>query len=260
MRRNTLSMTLAAGPLGAHVGPALSIIDICATLYGGVMKLDPKNPAWPDRDRFLLSKGHGSVALYTALAEAGTIPIEELKSFEVPESSLTGQPAMCLEKGIEISSGSLGLGLSVGIGIALAGRKAKRGYSTYVVMGDGECNEGTVWEAAMAGAHFKLDRLVAVVDVNGMQSDGPCASILDMGDHEAKWRSFGWEAVSVNGHDVGALLDTFTAPRREPGRPLAVIASTVKGKGVSFMENCNDWHHNRLTQVQYDAALKELAD
>jgi transketolase len=260
MRRNALGMTLAAGPLGAHVAPGLSIIEICAVLYGSVMKLDPRNPSWPDRDRFLLSKGHGALALYTALAEVGFFPVEDLKTFEVPESFLTGQPAMCLEKGIEISSGSLGLGLSVGIGIALAGRKARRDYATYVLMGDGECNEGTVWEAAMAAAHFKLDRLVAVVDANGLQSDGPCTSILDMGSHEAKWRSFGWEAVAVDGHDVGALLDVFTAPRRDPGQPLVVIASTVKGKGVSFMENNNEWHHNRLTQAQYEAALKEVAD
>jgi transketolase len=260
MRRNALRMTLAAGPLGAHVAPGLSIVDICAVLYGSVMNFDSRNPAWPERDRFLLSKGHGSLALYTALAEAGFFPVADLDTFEVPESFLTGQPAMCMEKGIEISSGSLGLGLSVGIGIALAGLKARRGYATYVLMGDGECNEGTVWEAAMAAAHFKLDRLVAVVDANGMQSDGPCTSILDMGSHEAKWRAFGWEAVSVDGHDVDALLEAFTAQRRAPGLPLAVIARTVKGKGVSFMENNNEWHHNRLTQAQYEGALKELED
>jgi transketolase len=260
MRRNAISMAFGAGPLGAHVAPGLSIIEICAVLYGGVMRLDPASPTWPDRDRFLLSKGHGALGLYTGLAEAGLIPVEELKTFEVPESYLTGQPAMCLEKGIEISSGSLGLGLAVGIGIALAGRKSGRGQRTFVLMGDGECNEGSVWEAAMSAAHFKLDSLVAIVDANGMQSDGPCSMVLDMGNHEAKWRSFGWEAVGVDGHDVGALYDAFTSPRRESGKPLAVIASTVKGKGVSFMERNNDWHHNRLTQAQYDAAMLELAD
>jgi len=259
MRRNALGMTLAAGPLGAHVAPGLSIIDICAVLYGSVLRLDPKNPSWPDRDRFLLSKGHGSLALYTALAEAGFFPVEDLKTFEVPESFLTGQPAMCLEKGIEIASGSLGLGLSVGIGVALAGRKTGRSYDTFVLMGDGECNEGTVWEAAMAAAHFKLDHLVAVVDANGMQSDGPCTSVLDMGSHEAKWGAFGWDVVEVDGHDVGGLLAAFSARGRAPGKPLAVIARTVKGKGVSFMENNNEWHHNRLTQAQYESAMKELA-
>lgn len=260
MRRNALSMTLAAGSLGAHVAPGLSVIEICAVLYGAVMRIDPKNPSWPDRDRFLLSKGHGSLGFYTALAEAGFFAIEDLKTFEFPEGFLPGQPAMFLEKGIEISSGSLGHGLSVGIGIALAGRKTERHYTTYVLMGDGECNEGSVWEAAMAAAHFKLNKLVAVVDANGMQSDGPCNTIMDMGSHEEKWRSFGWEALTVDGHDVAALYDAFTTSRREPSKPMAVIASTVKGKGVSFMENNNEWHHNRLTQAQYDAAMKELSN
>jgi transketolase len=259
MRRAAVEMAFAAGPLGAHVGPALSIMEITAVLYGAVMRLDPKNPAWPDRDRFLLSKGHGSMGLYTALAEAGFFPVEELKTFEVPESHLTGQPAMNLAKGIEISSGSLGLGLSVGIGMAVATRRAARPSRTYVLMGDGECNEGTVWEAAMAAAHLRLGNLIAIVDANGMQSDGPCTAVLDMGSHEEKWRSFGWETATVDGHDVGALYDAFAAPRSGTGKPLAVIARTVKGKGVSFMEQNNEWHHNRLTQAQYDAALAELS-
>jgi transketolase len=222
--------------------------------------VNSNNPRWPERDRFLLSKGHGALGFYTALGEAGFFTPEELYTFEKPESLLTGQPAMCVDRGIEISSGSLGLGLSIGIGVALAGRKTRRNYKTYVLMGDGECNEGTVWEAAMAAAHFRLASLVAIVDANGMQSDGACSAILDMGSHENKWRSFGWETRCVNGHDVGALFDAFTAARSNPDCPLAVIASTVKGKGISFMENNNDWHHNRLTQEQHDAALLELAD
>jgi transketolase len=260
MRRTALALTLGAGPHGAHIGPSLSIIDICAVLYGGVLRLDSANPRWADRDRFLLSKGHGALGFYTALGEAGFFTPEELKTFETPETLLSGQPAMDVDRGIEISSGSLGLGLSIGIGIALAGRKASSGYKTYVLMGDGECNEGSVWEAAMAAAHFKLDNLIAIVDANGMQSDGACTAIMDMGSHESKWHSFGWETRSVNGHDAGALFDAFTAARSHPDRPLAVIASTVKGKGVSFMENNNEWHHNRLSQAQYDAALLELAN
>jgi transketolase len=165
---------------------------------------------------------------------------------------------MCVERGIEISSGSLGLGLSIGIGIALSGRKRQRDYKTYVLMGDGECNEGSVWEAAMAAAHLQLHTLTAIIDANGLQSDGACSMVMDMGGHEAKWRSFGWETRCVDGHDVSALLDVLTSPRAEADRPLAIIAATVKGKGVSFMENNNDWHHSRLTQAQYDAALKEL--
>jgi transketolase len=243
MRRTALAMTLGAGPHGAHVGPSLSIIDICAVLYGGVMQIDPRNPLWTERDRFLLSKGHGALGLYTALAETGFFTREELNTFETPETLLSGQPAMCVERGIEISSGSLGLGLSIGIGVALAGKKAQRRYNTYVLMGDGECNEGAVWEAAMAAAHFKLDRLIAIIDANGLQSDGLCSTVMDM--------------VS---HDVSALLDAFTATRKTPNCPLVVIATTVKGRGVSFMENNNEWHHNRLSQAQYGAALQELAD
>lgn len=260
MRRNALAMALGAGPLGAHLGSGLSVIEICAVLYGEVMKLDPRAPCWKDRDRFLLSKGHGCLGYYTALAEAGFLTVEELGTFERPEGFLSGHPSMHMEKGIELSSGSLGLGLSVGIGITLAGRRSGRTYTTYVLMGDGECNEGSVWEAAMAASHFKLDKLVAVIDANGMQSDGPCEAIMNMGEVEAKWRSFGWETVAVDGHDVGALYDAFTSPRRESNKPFIVIASTVKGKGVSFMENNNEWHHNRLTQAQYDAAMQELSD
>ncbi len=260
MRRNALRMALGAGSLGAHVAPGLSIIEICAVLYGAVMKLRPGEPQWEDRDRFLLSKGHGVLGYYTALAEAGLLPMEELDTFEAPESALTGQPGMCLEKGIELSSGSLGLGLAVGIGVALAAKKRKRTYTTYVLMGDGECNEGTVWESAMAASHFRLDNLVAVIDSNGLQSDGPCEAIMSMGNQVAKWTSFGWEATEAPGHDVASLYEIFTLPRREPGKPLVVVASTVKGKGISFMENNNNWHHSRLTQAQYDAAMTELAD
>lgn len=260
MRRAAVEMSFRVGPHGAHVGPGLSIIDICAVLYGAVMRFDPANPLWPERDRFLLSKGHGSLGLYTALAEAGLLTEEELNKFETPEALLSGQPAMCVEKGIEISSGSLGLGLSLGIGIALAAQKTGRQYSTYVLMGDGECNEGSIWEAAMAAPHFKLDKLIAIIDANGLQSDGLCSNIMDMNSHEDKWRSFGWETRSVDGHDVRALWHAFTAARVEHCRPLAVIATTVKGKGVSFMENDLQWHHSRVSQKQYEAALHELAE
>jgi transketolase len=259
MRESSLGMVYAAGPHGGHIAPALSIIEICAVLYGAVLNVDPASPDCPDRDRFLLSKGHGALALYTGLAEAGFLSPAELATYETPESILSGQPAMCIEKGIEISSGSLGLGLSVGIGVALAGRKANREYKTYVLLGDGECNEGTVWEAAMSASHFKLGNLTAIVDANGMQSDGLCQEVLDMGSHEDKWRSFGWDVCSVDGHDIGALLSVFTGVRSGCDRPLAVIARTVKGKGVSFMENDNRWHHSRLTQQQYEAAIQELA-
>ncbi len=258
MRKTALGMVYAAGPHGGHIAPAFSIMEICAVLYGAVMNFDSASPLAPDRDRFLLSKGHGALALYTALGEAGLITCEELAGYEMPESILSGQPAMCPDMGIEISSGSLGLGLSIGIGIAFAARKANRNFKTYVLIGDGECNEGTVWEAAMSASHFKLVNLIAIIDANGMQSDGPCEEIMDMGSHENKWRSFGWEVRSVDGHDVNALLDVLLEPRAENCRPLAVIARTTKGRGVSFMENNNIWHHNRLTKQQYEAALQEI--
>lgn len=259
MRRNILAMTLATGTNGAHVGPALSLVEICAVLYGAVMRFDSQDPLAAERDRFLLSKGHGALALYAALAEAGFLTADDLRTFEAPESLLSGQPTMCVEKGIEISSGSLGLGLSIGIGVALAGRKAGRRYRTFVLMGDGECNEGTVWEAAMAAAHFKLGRLIAIIDANGLQSDGACDSIMNMGSQEAKWSSFGWEVRTVEGHNLAALVDSLVAPRGDSDRPLVIVATTVKGKGVSFMENNNEWHNNRLTQAQYDQALRELS-
>jgi len=260
MRRNMLEMALGAGYLGAHIGPGLSIVEIVAVLYGAVMRLDPKNPRWIERDRFLLSKGHGALALYTGLAEAGFISQDDLKTYEAPESFLTGQPAMFEDKGIEIASGSLGHGLSIGIGMSLAARKGHHSYTTYVVIGDGESNEGSIWEAAMAAAHYKLPNLTVIVDVNGIQSDGRCEAVLDMGRHEDKWRSFGWEALVVDGNDVGALFDAFNAPRQYPDKPRTMIAHTVKGKGVSFMENNNEWHHNRLSKPQHENAMKELAD
>jgi transketolase len=258
MRRNVLAMSLRAGKLRAHIASGLSIVDICAVLYGSVMRIDPSNPFWNLRDRFLLSKGHGSLGFYTALAEAGFLTQQELELFELSEGILPVHPAMNIEKGIEISSGSLGLGLSLGVGIALAGRKSDLNYRTYVLMGDGECNEGSVWEAATAAAHFRLSNLTAIVDCNGLQSDGPCNAVMNMHSLEEKWRSFGWEIRSVDGHDIAALCEAFTASQ-VTDKPMAVVASTVKGKGISFMENNNEWHHNALSAEQYDAAIQELA-
>jgi len=258
MRRNAMELAFQAGANGAHLGPALSIIDLCATLYGAVMRVDPKNPAWPDRDRFLLSKGHGSLGYYTALAEAGILTREQLFSFEADGGDLPGQPAMNPSLGIEVSSGSLGLGLSFGVGCALAGRRAGRDSNVYVLMGDGETNEGSVWEAALAAAHYRLGCLVAIVDCNGMQSDGRTSVVMSAGQMPL-WRGFGWSTVAVDGHDIRAIYAALRdAGRRPEGTPLAVIARTVKGKGVSFMENNAEWHHNVLTRSRYEAALAEL--
>ncbi len=261
MRKNALTMAFSAGNNGAHLGPGLSIIEIMAVLYGGIMKLDPENPEWADRDRFILSKGHGTLGYYTALAEAGIITSDELGTFEENGGFLPGQPIMNMKKGIEFSSGSLGLGLSLGVGVALSGRKQNKDYNVYVLMGDGECNEGSVWEAAMAASHFKLDNLIVIIDYNKMQSDGPSHTVLDMGDIEAKWSSFGFKTFTVDGHNINETYSTFKiATNDKAGKPAVIIANTIKGKGVSFMENNNEWHHNRLVQSQYEAALAELGE
>lgn len=258
MRKNIIELAYRVGQNGAHLGPGLSIVEITAVLFCGVMKIEPTNPKWDERDRFILSKGHGSLGYYTAMAEAGIISFEDLNTFEENGGAFPGQPSKNIDKGIEFSSGSLGLGLSLGTGVALSGKRKGKKFRTFVLMGDGECNEGTVWEAAMSASHFKLGNLVAIVDRNGIQSDGPSNTILDMGDIAEKWRAFGWDVVEVDGHDIEALLDGFLKPRSDVGKPMVVIAKTVKGKGVSFMEGNNDWHHNRLTAEQREAALREI--
>jgi len=259
MRENALKMALSSGSNGSHLGGGLSMIEIMATLYGGVLRIDPRNPEWEDRDRFILSKGHGVLAYYPALAEAGFFPVEELKKFEVNGDFLPGHPVMNLTKGIECSSGSLGMGLSFGVGIALAGKNRERTYHTFVLLGDGECNEGSVWEAAMAAAHFRLSRLVAVVDRNTLQYDGTCVEIMNPGDFKAKWESFGWHVIEVDGHDVAALYSAFqSCVHSAEEKPHIVIAHTIKGKGVSFMENRKEWHHSSLSQAQFDKAMAEL--
>jgi transketolase len=256
MRKKALELALSAGNNGAHIGSGLSIIEITAVLYGGIMKVDPKNPHWEDRDRFILSKGHGTLGYYTALAEAGLISFDELSNFEKNGGFLPGQPVMNMDKGIEFSSGSLGHGLSLGVGVALAGKKRCQDYNVYVLMGDGECNEGAVWEAAMAAKHYKLSNLVAIIDANDMQSDGARDCIM-AADYEAMWKGFGWNVAVIDGHNIQSLFDTLGATNRSE-YPRVIIARTVKGKGVSFMEGNNEWHHNRLTRAQYDAAINEL--
>ncbi len=258
MRKHSLDMALVAGSNGAHLGPGNSMSDIMATLYFGVMRHDPKNPLDPDRDRFILSKGHGVLGYYTALAEAGYFPVEMLKTFETDDSPLAGHPSIHHELGIDYSTGSLGHGLSIGVGSALGAKKANKGFMTYVYMGDGETNEGSIWEAAMSAAHLGLDNLIGIVDRNLIQSDGLSRNIVDMGDMAEKWRAFGWHVVEVDGHNVPALLDAFQERKRPCNKPYVIIAHTIKGKGVSFFENDNKWHHAKLTRQQYVDALAEL--
>ncbi|MFH1618989.1 MAG: transketolase [bacterium] len=259
MRRNVIELAFNAGPNGAHLGPSLSLIELTAVLYAGVLKYDPKNPAWENRDRFILSKGHGALGWYAALEAAGIITREQLYTFEQNNGSLPGQPSKNIDLGIEFSSGSLGLGLSYGVGLAIAARKRNSDYKTYVLLGNGECNEGSVWEAAMSAVNFKLSNIVAIIDANGMQSDGRSCDIMK-NDLASIWKGFGWEVRVVDdGHNVEQIYDAFLSTG-QPDVPVVIIAKTVKGKGISFMENNTDWHHNCLSQEQYSSALAELGE
>lgn len=258
MRRHSLDMARVAGSNGAHLGPGNSMSEIMAALYFCVMRHDPKNPLDPNRDRFILSKGHGVLGYYTALAEAGYFPVEMLHGFETDDSPLAGHPSIHHKLGIDFSTGSLGHGLSLGVGTALAAKRAHKDYLTYVYMGDGETNEGMIWEAAMLAPQLQLDNLIAIVDRNLLQSDGLSRDIIDMGDMAAKWRAFGWHVAEIDGHDPGAVLMALEERQRPHDRPYVIVAHTIKGKGVSFFENNNKWHHSKLTDEEYRSALREL--
>jgi len=258
MRRKILDISCSCN-VSVHMGGGLSIVDITATLYSAVLRYDINNPDWEDRDRFILSKGHGALGYYSALLEAGIISEEIFATFQTNESDLTAHPVMNMPLGIESSNGSLGQGLSMGVGLALAARKKTKKHRIYVLLGNGECNEGAVWEAIMSAAYFKLDNLIAIVDDNGFQNDGNSEAIMECGDFSDKWKSFGWNVCSVNGHNIPELYDAFVECNVK-NKPKVVIAHTIKGKGVSFMENNNEWHHNRLTKVQYDQALQEMGE
>ena len=257
MRKKVLDMALSAGSDSSHFGGGLSIIEIVAILYGKIMNIDRNNPQWIERDRFILSKGHGCLGYYTALAEVGYISEDDLLFFEKTGGFLYGHPVMNRTKGIDFSNGSLGMGLSLGNGVAIAGKKRKIDYKVYVLMGDGECNEGSVWEAAMAASHYKLNNLVGIIDKNNFQQTGSNEDIMSVGDLTNKWKSFGWNVIEVNGHDIGELYDAFTLEKNY-NNPTAIIAKTIKGKGFSFSENNNDWHHAPLSKSQYEEALEEL--
>ena len=255
MRRRILEMSVRCdGP--THLGGGLSIVDIMATLYGGLMNFDADNPHWDERDRFILSKGHGVLGLYTALVEARVISEEVFQQFKKDDSPLISHPVMNLDLGIESSNGSLGHGLSLAVGMGIAARKKYANHRIYVLLGDGECNEGSVWEAAMCAAQYKLGNIVAIVDNNGFQSDGSTEDIISSLTLAAKWRSFGWNVCEVNGHDVKDLVIALQT-HLVSDQPNCLIAKTIKGKGVEFMENNNEWHHNRLTKAMFDRAVAE---
>ena len=256
MRKNVLDMAMNAGSESSHFGGGLSIIEITATLYGAVMNYDLKNPKWKLRDKFILSKGHGVLGLYAALAEVGIITKNDLANFEKSNGFLFGHPIMNIEKGIEVSSGSLGMGLSVGIGMAIASIKKKLKNKIFVLLGDGECNEGSNWEAFMSAPKYKLDNLFLILDRNNLQQTGSSKDIMDIGDMSEKLRNFGWHVIEVNGHNIDELLKSFFLNIKN--KPIAIVANTIKGKGFSFSENNNDWHHKILSKSQYEIAINEL--
>lgn len=256
MRKNIIRMITQAK--SGHPGGSLSAADIVATLYFHELKVDPNNPTWEDRDRFVLTKGHAAPVLYAALAEKGFFPEEELLTLRQVNSRLQGHPDMKKVPGVDMSTGSLGQGLSTCVGMALAARLDKKDYRVYAYLGDGELQEGQVWEAAMAAAHYQLDNLVGFVDLNNLQIDGSCSEVMCPHPVDAKFEAFGWYVINIDGHDYGQIIDALAKAKEIKGKPVMVVAKTVKGKGVSFMENGVEWHGSAPSEEQRDAALAEL--
>lgn len=257
MRWQIIKMLSEAG--SGHPGGSLSVADIMAVLFFGEMDIDPVNPAWPQRDRLVLCKGHAAPALYAALALRGYFPVAELDTLRKLGSSLQGHPDMKKTPGVDMSTGSLGQGLSVACGMAMAGRLDHKDYHVYAILGDGENEEGQVWEAAMFAAHYKLDRLIAFIDHNRLQIDGRICDVLSPEPLEEKWRSFGWQVQTIDGHDHAAIIEAIKVAKENKGCPSMIIAETVKGKGVSFMENQAGWHGNTPKGSDVEKALSELA-
>ena len=255
LRRDILTMTTNAN--SGHPGGSLSCIDMVDALFFRLLRYDPSDLHWPDRDRFILSKGHCCPALYAALAEADFFPVEELLTFRKINSRIQGH-ASTKTPGVEMNSGSLGQGLAFGIGTQLAARLDKKPYKTWVLLGDGECDEGEVWESAMAATHYKLENLIAIVDRNGIQNDRRTDQVMELEPLADKWRAFRWHVELMDGHDMAQIVSTFERVAAQPG-PTVVIAKTVKGKGVSFMENNPAFHGKAATPQELEKALKELA-
>jgi len=256
VRRNIVSMIGRAG--SGHPGGSLSAVEIVSTLYFRILRHNPQDPQWPDRDRFILSKGHAAPVLYAVMAECGYFPMEELTTLRQLSSRLQGHTDRTRTAGVEMSAGSLGQGLSFAIGIALAGRLNSQPYRVYALLGDGECDEGQVWEAAMAAAHFKVDSLTAIVDRNDQQIGGWTRDVMELEPFNSKWQAFGWHTIEVDGHDFTQLADAFDQASLVNGQPAVIIAHTTKGKGISFMENNPDFHGKAPTAAQVELALKEL--
>ncbi len=242
-----------------HLGGSFSAMDVLTVLYFDVMNVDPRDPADPDRDRFVLSKGHCTPALYPILAQRGFFPEEELKRFRSIDGHMSGHAEMHHVKGVDMSTGSLGQGISAAVGMALAGKMDGKNYRVYAVLGDGEIEEGQVWEAFMSAAKYGLDNLCAVIDVNGLQIDGKTADVMPSEPLDKKLEAFGWHVIRADGHDLTALSDAFAQAKAHIGAPTVILAKTVKGKGVSFMENEAGWHGKAPNAEQYEKARGELA-
>ncbi len=254
LRKNILKVSLAAGASSSHFGGGLSLVEIISVLYCKFLNLN-NNIQDPNRNRFILSKGHGVLPYYCALYQKGFIEQSDLEKFEKTDGFLFGHPIMNKKVGIEFSTGSLGIGLGIGVGLAISYKLRKKSNQTYVIIGDGECNEGSIWEAAMSAAHYKLNNLTVILDNNGFQQTGSNSDINNPEDLKSKWQSFGFEVLEVDGHNIEALIHSL---QKICDKPKLILAKTVKGKGFSFSENNNDWHHKVLTKKNYEDAINEL--
>ena len=256
IRRKIIEILAEAG--GGHYGGSLSPVEILTCLYLNILRIDPQRPNWVDRDRFILSKGHACAAFVSILAEIGFFRTELLDTFNKLDGPFGMHPDMHKIPGCDMSTGSLGHGLSVGVGMALAGRLDNRDFRVFVLVGDGECQEGSIWEGAMAAAHYKLDNLIAIVDRNKLSMDGSTEEIMALEDLDKKWEAFGWVVQEIDGHDIEAILGVLESIPFEEKKPSVVIANTVKGKGISFMENRYKWHYREAAEEQTRQALREL--
>ena len=254
-----LGLDMVYGAASGHLGGSFSAMDLLTVLYQNVMQVDPADPSDPDRDRFVLSKGHCTPALYPTLALRGYFPTEELKLFRSVNGHMSGHAEMHHVKGVDMSTGRLGQGISAAVGMALAGKLDRKNYRVYTLLGDGEIEEGQVWEAAMSAAKFHLDNLCAIVDVNGLQIDGATADVMPSEPLDKKWEAFGWHVISCDGHDYQAIEAAFEQARAVKEQPTVLLARTVKGRGVSFMENNAGWHGKAPNAEQYEQAKAELS-
>ena len=256
IRAQVLEMTHRAK--SSHVGSSLSIADLLAVLYGNILNINPKEPNWAERDRLILSKGHACVGLYAVLAEVGYFPLEDLKAYYQNGSYLAGHITHTSVPGVEVSTGSLGHGLSIACGMALAGKQDGKDYRVFTILSDGECDEGSIWEAVLFAPHHRLDNLIAIVDYNKIQSIGRVEEVLDLEPFADKWKAFGWSVKEIDGHNIEEIQKTFGRVPFKSGRPSCIIAHTIKGKGVSFMEDKLAWHYQQPDAEQLKLALMEL--